>query len=144
MTRNPMLAALIFGPFLSAVLSAQDQPIPIAPGTPVTPLTRDTPGPAILPAVPVPVVPAPPTFAHPTIPNAVQPYFPHRDFTTTIPAPPGRVVQLPTRETYTGPAKVSFDDGTTLTGEIQAHGPLDCVASFGPIAVPFNKIRGIS
>jgi hypothetical protein len=59
------------------------------------------------------------------------------------PLQPGRLAQMPTREAYTGPAKVSLDDGTTLTGEIQAHGPLDCVASFGSIAIPFNKIRGI-
>ncbi len=136
MARDCSLAALVLGSLVIAGLSAQDQPVPIAQSYAPVP-----PGTPILPAVPV--VPAPPTIGHPTIPNAVQPYFPRPDFTTTIPAPPGRVAHLPTREAYTGPAKVSLDDGTTLTGEIHADGPLDCVASFGPITVPFNKIRGI-
>lgn len=127
MARNCTLAALVLGSLLPVELSGQDTAFPIAPTTPITPA----------PVQGMPIVPAPPTRGQLSIPNAVQPgiQFPR--------TPTGRVVQLPTRETYSGPAKVSLDDGTTLTGEIQAHGPLDCVASFGPIAVPFDKIRGI-
>ena len=138
MARNCTLAALMLGSLLSAVLSAQDQPVPISQSfAPVVP------GTAIVPSGTT--VPPPPILVRPSIPNAVQPQFP-RSFGTTIPTTPpplGTVAHMPTREAHTGPAKVSCDDGTTLTGEIHADNPLECAASFGVIAVPFNKIRGI-
>ncbi len=143
MIRQSALAALALGSWLVSGLIAQETRLaPISPTTPIPPgATPVAPGTHVLPVVPV--VPAPPTLVHPSIPNAVQPQFPPRSLGTTIPAPPGRIVQMPPREAYTGPIKVTLDDGTTLTGEIHAEGPLDCVASFGPIAVPFDKIRGI-
>jgi len=115
---------------LTCVAAAQDS----KPG----PYTGPPPG-TVLPAVPI--VPGPPTLV-PSIPNIVQPDFPPR-LAPMIPPSPGRGGQPLTREAYTGPVKIALDDGTTLSGEIQAVGPLDCVASFGPIAVPFNKLRGI-
>jgi hypothetical protein len=139
MARNCTLAALVLGTLLSAVLSGQDFAFPIAPTTPIPP--GGSPIPTNTAPVPgVPTVPAPPTLA-PSIPNAVNPGI---QFPRVIPPQPGRVAHLPTREAYTGPAKFSLDDGTTLTGEIHADSPLECAASFGVIAVPFNKIRGIS
>jgi hypothetical protein len=41
------------------------------------------------------------------------------------------------------PAKIDFNDGTTLSGEIHSDGPLQCMALFGQTAIPFTQIKGI-
>jgi hypothetical protein len=98
-------------------------------------------GPTVAPPTTVPHIPVMPGAPPAT---AAWPHFPH-GVTPALNPPilPGSVVPTQGREHYTVPAKVEFDDGTMLSGEIHSDGPLQCMALFGATAIPFYQIKGI-
>ena len=124
MTRR-LLAALASSMSLTLALAAQESKPYTNPNAPP-------------PGTLVPVVPAPPVLAPPGYPNTQQRMNP-----PTINFPSGRMPQTQSREHYAVKARIELNDGMTLTGEIHSDSPLQCVALFGPAAIPFNQIKGI-
>src|SRR5688572_6924476 len=126
MTRR-MLTALASSLSLTLALAAQET-------KPYTNPNAPPPG-TLVPVVPAPPVLAPPP-GYPHIQNRLIP-------PPTINFPPGRIAPSQSREHYAVQAKIELNDGMTLTGEIHSDSPLQCVALFGPAAIPFNQIKGI-
>ena len=141
MDRSRMLAAMALCFLVAAPICGQETRS-VAPQT--TPLPSGSytiaPGGAL-----VPVVPAPPPPTTMLIPGSIQPRVGvNSPPFTTIPAPPSARIEEFRHEVYSVPARLELTDGTTLSGVMQCDSPLPCLAVFGPISVPYNKIRGIS
>jgi hypothetical protein len=146
------VVGLLFSLPLTAVAQEADSPPTLtpppatnaAPATPYTPVPSTTISPSIqyqrsLPPSGMPVVPPPPGFAPAFPPNVIQPATPFAIAPSLGPQRPRATMS----EHYVVPAKIQFNDGTTLTGELHSDSPLQCVALFGQTAIPFNQIKGL-
>jgi hypothetical protein len=91
----------------------------------------------------MPVVPPPPGFAPSFVPQP--PIIPPAAALGTAPPNiiPAERPRIVSGEQYIVPAKIEFNDGTTLTGELHSGSPLECIALYGQAAIPFNQIKGM-
>jgi len=91
----------------------------------------------IQPGTNMPIIPPPPGFG-PAIPG------PYPQAPLAI-LPPSLTPQRPrvAGEHYVVPARIEFNDGTSLVGDIHSDSPLQCMALFGQTAIPFNQIKGM-